>query len=114
MKRNTDAATPKPRKRRGLALAVAVVFTATATATPAAFAKDACATFICMLGKLQGNNTGDTCVDPINDYFSIIDYHHGHVDFSATPRDRLNFLKSCPGGDPSKMDSINNAFGSVT
>lgn len=102
----------KTLRRHMLVLSVVVTFTTATTATPV-FAKDPCATFICMVGKLQGNNLTDSCTKPIEDYFSIIDYHHGHVDFTATPKDRLNFMKQCPGGDPSKMDAITSMFGAV-
>ena len=97
-------------RRRAVALSVVMGLTTAITATPA-LAKDPCATFMCMAGKLQGDNLTDSCAGPISDYFSILSYHHGHIDWSATPKDRLSFMKSCPGGDPSKMDSIMGAFG---
>jgi len=92
---------------------MALAFAATITGTPA-FAKDPCPSLVCMAGKLQGSSGGDTCAGPISDYFSIISYHNGHIDLSATPKDRLDYLKQCPGGDPVLMQSINAVFGSAT
>jgi len=92
---------------------MAVAISAAAMSTPV-FANDPCATFMCMAGKLQGNNLLDDCDGPIHDYFSIVNHRHGHVDLSATAKSRLGFMKQCPGADGGKMNAINDVFGSST
>lgn len=79
-------------------------------ASPVAHAKDACTTVVCLYGEFTGQGGGSQCDSALEDYFSIIDYHNGHIDYSATPKDRLSFLSGCKtaGSYPSML---NNSFG---
>jgi hypothetical protein len=98
---------------RTIALFVSI---AAAVVTPPVFAKDACASLLCMAGEAAGSGGGSRCDKPIKDFLSIVEYRHGHVDYNATPSARRDYLNSCPGSnqDTSNIDSIISAFGSVT
>ncbi|WP_244832067.1 TrbM/KikA/MpfK family conjugal transfer protein [Caballeronia sp. TF1N1] len=98
---------------RTIALFVSI---AAGVVPPPAFAKDACASLLCMAGEATGGGGGSSCNKPIEDFLSIVEYRHGHVDLNATPNARRSYLNSCPGSnqDTSSIDSIISAFGSVT
>ncbi|KVX69105.1 hypothetical protein WT34_24325 [Burkholderia stagnalis] len=87
----------------------------------AAFAKDPCQSLICMMGKVQGGVSGngsskDGCGQAISDFESIIKTRHGHIDESATPIARRDYLNSCPGADSnaSAINAIISKFGNTT
>jgi hypothetical protein len=84
---------------------------AACVASPA-HASDACETVLCMAGMLLGSGGGDECTRAIEDYFSIISYHNGHIDYTATPKNRLSFLQGCSSED-GWASTINNAYGST-
>ena len=88
----------------------------TSVVAPPVSAKDACASLLCMAGEVAGSSGGSSCNAPINDFLSIVEYRHGHLDYSATPKARKDYLNSCPGSsqDTSSIDSIISAFGSAT
>ncbi|SAL78487.1 hypothetical protein AWB67_05270 [Caballeronia terrestris] len=87
----------------------------------AALAKDPCQSLICMAGKVQGGihgngNSQDGCSQGIGDFLSIIETHNGHMDLTATPKARRDYLNSCPGAaaDASAVDSVISKFGNST
>ncbi|WP_175982999.1 TrbM/KikA/MpfK family conjugal transfer protein [Caballeronia zhejiangensis] len=86
-----------------------------------AFAKDPCQSLICMVGKVQGGiagngSSGDGCSQGINDFLSIVRTHHGHMDLTATPNARRDYLNSCPGAaaDAPAVESVISKFGNAT
>ncbi|MCY0386744.1 conjugal transfer protein [Robbsia sp. Bb-Pol-6] len=79
---------------------------------PESQAKDACATVLCMAGMLQGQGKADGCDGAIADYFNIVSYRHGHIDFNAMGRKRLDFLNECSAND-GWARKINDRFGST-
>lgn len=94
-------------------IALAAAFCCLTAALPApVFAADACASVLCLYGKMTGNSGGSDCTAPEKDYFDIVAHKkHHHFDPTKTARDRLNFLKSCPGADPAQVKAINSMFG---
>lgn len=91
------------------------------SAFSSAFAKDPCQSLICMMGKVQGGVTGngsnqDGCAPGIQDFLSIVKKHNGHLDLTATPKARRDYLNSCRGAatDSSSVDSIISNFGNAT
>lgn len=85
------------------------------------YAKDPCQSLICMMGKVQGGVSGngsskDGCAQGISDFLTIIETHHGHMDLSATPNARRDYLNSCPGAsaDTNSINSIISQFGTAT
>lgn len=96
-------------------LAISVCAAMTVGASPV-FAKDPCASLLCMAGEVTGSGGGKSCSQPVSDFLSIIEYHHGHIDYNATPTAREAYLNSCPGSsqDTSSISSIISKFGSAT
>lgn len=91
---------------RALALG-AVVF----GASPA-FAGDACKMTLCMFGRLTGNSGGGECRRAEQEYFQILVFKKKKkIDWSATAKERLSTMNSCPGADRGKTKDINNKFG---
>lgn len=91
------------------------------SASSVAFAKDPCQSLICMVGKVQGGIAGngssdDGCSQGISDFLSIVKTHHGHMDLTATPNARRDYLNSCPGAaaDAPAVDSVISKFGNAT
>jgi len=91
------------------------------SAYSSAYAKDPCQSLICMMGKVQGGVSGngsskDGCGQGISDFESIIETRHGHLDESATPIARRNYLNSCPGAsaDSEAINAIISQFGNAT
>ena len=91
------------------------------SAGSAAYAKDPCQSLMCMMGKVQGGISGngsskDGCAEGISDFMSIIKTHNGHMDLSATPTARRDYLNSCPGASANAgpIDSIISQFGNAT
>jgi hypothetical protein len=72
-----------------------------------------CDTLMCMAGKVNGQSGGDSCNQPIKDFFSIKKYHHGHLDLGPTSDARRQFLNDCPGSqqNASNIDGIISQFG---
>lgn len=86
-----------------------------------AYAKDPCASLMCMMGKVQGGVSGngssqDGCAQGVSDFESIIKTRHGHIDESATPIARRDYLNSCPGASANStaIDAIISQFGNAT
>jgi hypothetical protein len=96
------------------AISLSFCLAASVAASPV-FAKDPCASLICMAGQVQGSG-GQGCDGAISDFLSIVQYHHGHIDYNATPNARRDYLNSCPGAseNTSNVDSIISAFGGAT
>jgi hypothetical protein len=93
------------------ALIGAVIATASLSSV-SAHAADACATVLCMFGMVEGQQPG-ACNSEIADYFSIVEFHHGHPDLSATAKSRLSFTQQCSSAPANFISSIDQAFGSV-
>ncbi|MGE9765338.1 TrbM/KikA/MpfK family conjugal transfer protein [Pseudomonas sp. PDM20] len=77
---------------------------------PAAQAKDACKTVLCMWGKLKGEFSAE-CEPPVQDYFDIVKRKHGKIKWSSTSSARQQFLDSCPEADRGATKKINDKFG---
>jgi hypothetical protein len=104
-----------------LFIAVNISAIAALSISSIAFAKDPCQSLICMAGKVQGGVVGNGgsqggCSRGIGDFLSIIKTHNGHMDLTATPNARRDYLNSCPGAaaDASVVDSIISKFGNTT
>jgi hypothetical protein len=83
---------------------------------PAAAWASACDTLVCMAGKAAGQSGGDSCDQPIKDFFAIKRYHHGHLDLGPTSDARRQFLNQCPDGqqkNAGNVDQIINIFGAL-
>lgn len=81
---------------------------------PPAKASDACASLLCMAGKLQGQPGGPECSGPIGDYFSILKFgKRGRFDASRTANARLQFLTSCPSDVGDWPTRINASYGTL-
>jgi hypothetical protein len=75
-----------------------------------------CDTLICMTGKVLGQSGGDSCDQPIKDFFAIKRYHHGHLDLGPTSDARRQFLDQCPDGqqqNAGNVDQVINIFGTL-
>jgi hypothetical protein len=74
-----------------------------------------CDTFLCMVGKVEGQSGGDSCTSAISDFFAIQKFHNGHLDLGPTSDARRDYLQSCPGAQQNthKVDSVINMFGNV-
>lgn len=73
-----------------------------------------CESMLCLGGKLQGQDGGSECTQPISDYFNIIRYgKHGRFDSSATSGARLDFLSGCPNDSGGLANQINASYGAV-
>ncbi|PHX40069.1 hypothetical protein AO263_32310 [Pseudomonas sp. NZIPFR-PS5] len=70
-----------------------------AAPVPPAFAKDPCATVLCMAGMLQGKGAVTGCDGPIADFFDIVKKKHGDFEPDATQDARREFTNSCPDTD---------------
>lgn len=66
-----------------------------------------------MSGKVNGQSGGESCDQPVKDFFSIKKYHHGHLDLEPTSDARREFLNQCPGAqqNASSIDAVISAFG---
>lgn len=60
-------------------------------------AQDACASFLCMAGKVQGKENVPECVAPVEAFFSpsLYVYDAEGIDWLATSARRLQFLSGC-------------------
>jgi hypothetical protein len=97
-----------------ITLAAALISGVTLPATQV-YAKDACTTALCMFGVMKGAGVVSGCGSAVADYFNILPYHHGHIDFSAMPKQRLDFLNGCPStSQDGTNQKINNAYGGKT
>lgn len=76
------------------------------------YAKNACASVLCLSGLLDGTARPSECRKPINDYFNIRKFKHGHWKIGRTIRARGSYLNQCPKGR-TKAQVINAAFGAV-
>lgn len=81
---------------------------------PPTMAADACASLLCMAGKLQGQAGGPECNGPISDYFSIIKFgKRGRFDAGRTASARLQFLTNCPSNAGDWPSRINASYGTL-
>src|SRR5260370_8200549 len=92
------------------AIALSFCLAASVAASPV-FAKDPCASLICMAGQVQGSG-GQGCDGAISDFLFIVQYRHGHIDYNATPNARRDHLNSFPGpsGKTSTVASTTSRF----
>ncbi|MFN2098380.1 conjugal transfer protein [Pantoea agglomerans] len=92
------------------ATAVALLCLTASYAAPS-YAKDPCATVMCMYGKVTGNSGGDDCKGPEKDFFDIVKKKKGKFQASKTSDARKTFLVECKGADPSSIAEIISKFG---
>ena len=67
--------------------------------TPPVHAQDACASFLCMAGKVQGKENVPGCTAPVEAFFSptLYVYDEEGIDWPLTSAKRFQFLSTCPG-----------------
>ncbi|SAL84912.1 hypothetical protein AWB68_07493 [Caballeronia choica] len=91
--------------------AALILITATGGQAGANSSTDACGAVICLAGEMNGHGGGAACSGYIAKYFSIIDWHHGHMDLGPTSRDRMIFLNQCTMEDPAIKQAVNDKYG---
>lgn len=100
-------------KKKALASVLALMLGAS---VPAAAWAAPCETLVCMMGKVAGQSGGDSCDQPIKDFFSIKRYHRGHLDLGPTSDERRKFLNQCPDEqhkNSGAVDQIISLFGTL-
>ncbi|WP_127168994.1 MULTISPECIES: hypothetical protein [Xanthomonas] len=77
------------------------------------YAGDSCTTLMCMSGKLAGVSTGQSCVEPMTDYFKIVRFdRHGYSE-RKTKSARQSYLDSCSSETSGEGKRINEKFGTM-
>jgi hypothetical protein len=71
----------------------------------------ACGAVMCLAGVIAGGSGGAACDGYITQYFSIIRWHHGHMDLGATSDARMSFLNQCDTQGSSTKQSVNDRYG---
>ena len=95
-------------RRVALALLVAASSTGHASADSSV---DSCGAILCLAGDMLGQGGGEACAGYVAKYFSIVDWHHGHMDDGPTSRDRMSFLNQCPSQDQATKQAVNDRYG---
>jgi len=74
-----------------------------------------CETLLCMAGKLAGQSGGNSCSQPIADYFNIISYgKRWRFNAGGTAAARLNYLNGCASpGIGTLPQQINAVYGTM-
>jgi hypothetical protein len=93
------------------ASAALILITALSGPAAANSSADACGAVICLAGEMNGHGGGSACSGYVAQYFSIVDWHHGHMDLGPTSRDRMNFLNQCTMQDPAIKHAVNDKYG---
>lgn len=83
------------------------------TVSASAEAGDACATLMCMSGKLVGANTGKSCAEPMTDYFKIVRFDRHGYSANKTRDARQSYLDSCSSETSGEGKRINEKFGTM-
>lgn len=73
---------------------------------------DPCTVFLCMAGKVVGENSSQ-CSAPQKKFFSIVAKKHGHFNGGRTSNARSGFIGQCKSADPSMISKIISKFGSL-
>lgn len=73
---------------------------------------DPCAVFLCMAGKVQGENPSE-CSGANKKFFSIIKKKKGSIRWGKTFDARKSFLMSCPQADRGFINKIMSKYGRV-
>ncbi|MFQ1018120.1 TrbM/KikA/MpfK family conjugal transfer protein [Gilliamella sp. BG7] len=73
---------------------------------------DPCTVFLCMAGKVKGENPSE-CSSPVKKFFSIVSKKHGKFNGGRTSNARGGFLGQCPSADPSMINKIVSKFGTL-
>lgn len=74
---------------------------------------DPCTVFLCMAGKVQGENPGE-CSGAVRKFFSFNAFKKKHrFDPGRTFDMRKEFLGQCPAADPEFVKKILSKFGRV-
>ena len=92
----------------------ALVLLAVTLAAPGALAADeddACGAILCLAGEMTGSSGGGECSRYLEQYFSIIERHHGDFSPSRTARKRMDFLEQCPSGNSDTRNQVNDRYG---
>ncbi|QCP55156.1 killer protein [Trinickia violacea] len=71
----------------------------------------ACGAVLCLAGELLGSSGGENCSEYESQYFSIVRYHHGHMDLGPTSNARMAFLNQCQDGDDQTKHAVNDRYG---
>lgn len=94
----------------GVLVAIAIVG-ASFVSTPV-YAKDSCASVLCLYGMFTGSGGGSACKKPLEDYFSIIKFgSFGQVLTGHTHSARGDYLSSCGDADSSTVKKVNDKYG---
>lgn len=85
----------------------------TASAEDKVDSDDPCTVFLCMAGKVQGENSGE-CSGAVRKFFSFNAFKKKHrFDPGRTFDMRKDFLMQCANADPEYMNKILSRFGRV-
>lgn len=79
---------------------------------PSINSNDPCTVFLCMAGKVKGENPSE-CSSPTKKFFSIFSKKHGKFNGGRTSNARSGFLGQCPSADPSMINKIISKFGTL-
>lgn len=71
---------------------------------------DPCAVFLCMAGKVQGENTRE-CHAANETFFNILNWKKGSIRWGKTFDARKALLMSCSAADRGIINSIMSKFG---
>jgi len=82
------------------------------TSNPSINSNDPCTVFLCMAGKVMGENSSE-CSGPTKKFFSITSKKHGKFNGFRTSNARNGFLGQCPSADPSMIRKIIGKFGTL-
>lgn len=73
---------------------------------------DPCTVFLCMAGKVKGENPSE-CSGPTKKFFSIFSKKHGKFNGGRTSNARSSFLGKCPNAEPDMIKKIISKFGKL-
>ncbi|EBM9948425.1 hypothetical protein SNO15_004458 [Salmonella enterica] len=71
---------------------------------------DPCTVFLCMAGKLKGENPSE-CHGPQKTFFNIVKKKKGHFNPSRTLNARKAFLGNCPSAPGDIVEKILSKYG---
>jgi len=81
------------------------------TGTQPVYARNSCASVLCLYGVFRGEGIVDNCSSPVTDYFKIVKFRlDGSFSPSKTKKARGKYLRSC-SGSTDQVNKINDKFG---
>ncbi|GBO48476.1 TrbM/KikA/MpfK family conjugal transfer protein [Pectobacterium versatile] len=88
-----------------------IVFFASTLFTSSAFSADACATVLCLYGKITGSNTGSECHTAERAFFNIAKKSRWGFLPAATAEARKAYLAECASAAPAIIRQIITQYG---